>query len=214
MSITTNTPFGLKPVRRLDGGVVGRVNGGFSIVDSYAAAIGLGDPVKRINDWQQNVNMGNAIVSGPEVNIATSASPLLGAFDGCQYQDTQGNFIWSKNWVASVPTLNASGAQAFVYDDPNIVYQIQADAAVAASDIGKFLTITTIGSPNALGISQAVAHVAGLTTTPADGDIKVLNFVVATGPATFANTPSATYPLLEVFLAQSQNNAGQAFPST
>jgi hypothetical protein len=214
MSITTNTPFGIKPIRRFDGGVVGRVNGGYSIVDSYASAIGLGDPVKRINNWQQNVNMGNAIVNGPEINIATSESPMLGGFDGCQYQDTQGNFIWSKNWVASVPTLNTSGAQAFVYDDPEIVYQVQGDAAYAASLIGKFTTLTTIGSPNSLGISQAVAHEAGNTTTIADSDVKILNFVVATGPATFANNTTATYPLLEVVLTQAQNAAGQAYPST
>jgi hypothetical protein len=208
MSISTNTPFGLKPIRRFDGGIFGRVNGGYTIVDSYADTIGLGDPVVRVNGWQSNVNMGSAIINGPEINIGVSEGAILGSFDGCQYQDTQGNFIWSKQWVASTPTLNASGAQAFVYDDSQIVYQVQGGASWAADTVGEYAPIDSIGAPNALGVSTA--YLGSATATLADGDVKVMNFVAAVasgglGAGLGSNGPAAAYPLLEVLLVHPQN---------
>lgn len=177
-----NAPFGLKPVRRLDGGVVGRVNGGYTIANAYASAIGYGDVVQCDDTYQSLQSQGGTQpVAGPNIVIGVSTNRVQGVFAGCSYQDTQGNFIWSKNWIASTATLNSAGAQAEVYDDPSIVYQVQSDGTVLASSVGKFFTFAGNGAPNALGLSTLVLHQSSVTTTIGSSDFKVLNLVQRPG---------------------------------
>lgn len=189
-----NAPFGLKPVRRLDGGVVGRVNGGYTIANAYSSSIGYGDLVKTLDTYQSLTSQGQINVSGPNIALATTGGHPIGVFAGCSYQDTLGNFIWSKNWVASQATLNSAGAQAEVYDDPQIVFQVQSDGTVANTDVGKFATFAGNGAPNAVGVSQLVLHEAGISTSITD--FKILNLVQQPG-----YQAAGLYGKLEVFLA-------------
>lgn len=181
-----NAPFGLKPLSRLDGGVVGRVNN-YSIADAYASAIGYGDLVVLAGTFNANTPY-----PSPNISLGATTNTFRGVFAGCSYQDTLGNFIWSKNWVASTSTLNAVGAQAFVYDDPQIIFQVQALlTSPTSAQLEGFATINYV-APNPLGISQTTATGYINTIT----DLKVLGLTQAPGNAI------ANYALLKVLIAK------------
>lgn len=190
-----NQPFGLRAVRRFDGGVVGRVNGKYTIANAYATTIGFGDVVKTLDTYQSlQAQGGTAPVAGPNIALATTTGHPIGVFEGCQYQDTQGNFIWSKQWIASTATLNSAGAQAIVVDDPNTVFQVQSNGTVANTDVGKFAAYTGNGAPNALGFSTLTLNESTISTTITD--FKIIGLVQKPGYSI-----AGIYGIVEVLLA-------------
>ena len=113
-----NTPFGLRPIRHLGGGTI-RANE-YSIASEYATSIFTGDVVE---------------LTGTGKNVAKAAAQNvdnIGVFAGCRYVDSQGNQQFSQYLPASTA---ATDIVAFVYDDPNIVFEVQGDS-VAEGDIG------------------------------------------------------------------------------
>lgn len=181
-----NAPFGLKPLSRLDGGIVGRVNN-YSIADAYASTIGFGDLVVLAGTFNSNTPY-------PSANIALGATTntFRGVFAGCTYQDTLGNFIFSPKWVASTATLNAVGAQAYVYDDPQIIFKVQALlTSPTSAQLEGFAAINYV-APNSLGISQTTitGYQAGIT------DVKLLGLTQDPGNAI------ANYALVKVLIAK------------
>lgn len=184
-----NSPFGLRPITRYDGGIAGRISGDYTIADQYGSAIGLGDPVARTGLYNN-------------IQIGVSAGHPIGVFAGCRYQDTLGNYIWSPQWLASTKTLGAQGAQAMVFDDPDTVFQIQSDGTLTAANLGGFYTITGIGTPNALGISQAVLHVAGYSASITDLKfIRLANMITQIGAGPVGGPSVQLYNICEVLLA-------------
>jgi hypothetical protein len=56
---------------------------------------------------------------------------LLGSFAGVEYTDLNGRRQYSKFWTSGQQTYPGTYTIAYVWDDPENVYQIQADAAVS-----------------------------------------------------------------------------------
>lgn len=108
----TNSPFGFKPCRRLDGAAWSSCHN-TKKMQLAAGALNRGDMVKRLAD-------GTVAVS------AAAAGPInLGIYVGCHYlQASLGYPIWSNYW----PGAGAGGAyvDAFVIDDPLVVYEVMA----------------------------------------------------------------------------------------
>lgn len=113
-----NTPYGLRPVRHLNGGVV--QTNAYAIASGYNTALYTGDVVEGIADGTiEQAEAGN--------------TDNLGVFAGCRFVDATGKQVFSPYWPASQV---ATDIVAYVYDDPNIVYAIQSDATgVALADI-------------------------------------------------------------------------------
>lgn len=122
--------YGLKPVRHLGGGVI-RTNamGSYSIASGYGTNIFRGDPVKRAAD-------------GTLVRGAASDATTTGVFWGVTYKDTNtGEYKYSPYWPASTV---ATEIAAEIYDDPKIVFQVEADQLVTplvAADIGAYVDL-------------------------------------------------------------------------
>ena len=181
-----NAPFGLKPLSRLDGGIVGRVNN-YSIADQYASTIGFGDLVILAGTFNVNTPY-----PSPNISLGATTNIFRGVFAGCSYQDTLGNFIWSPKWTASTPTLNAVGAQAFVYDDPQIIFKVQALlTSPTSAQLEGFGTLNYV-APNSLGVSQST--ITGYTGTITD--LKLLGLTQDPGNAI------ANYALIKVLIAK------------
>lgn len=121
----TDAAFGLLPVRHLNGNPWNGQTHAYRIASGYATDLLPGDPVKRI--------------SNGTIEQAAAGDILLGVFMGCQYTASNANGINSfdkKYWPASTV---ATDAVAFVCDDPDVIFQIQADddaAAIAVTDEG------------------------------------------------------------------------------
>jgi hypothetical protein len=139
----TSAPFGLRPAFHPSGldRAQALANG---IVSAYANNILKGQPVKY--------------VTGGTIEEVTSTEAFVGAFDGVEWTDTTGRRRVSNYWPA-LTAYQTGSCVAYFYNDPNIVYEIQADGSVAQSSIGDEANFTnlTAGSTTT-GLSQCTMN--------------------------------------------------------
>jgi hypothetical protein len=88
------------------------------------------------------------------IEVAAAGQAFVGAFVGVEFTDTTGRRRVSNYWPANTAYQTGS-CIAYFYNDPNIVYEIQADGTLAQTSIGDQadLSNTTAGS-NVTGLSQ------------------------------------------------------------
>jgi hypothetical protein len=154
------TPYGLRPVGLIGGQSFAGSTRMIPIADGYTTAIFNGDVVLLIADGTVEKDTGTV-----------TATPV-GVFLGCSYTDVDGQFIQRNNWIANTV---ATDAVAYVFDDPDGVFQIQADATVAATAVGANAgLIQTAGST--LNGKSAVALDATVATT-ATLPLRIVGFV-------------------------------------
>ena len=174
-----DAPFGLRPIRRKDGGVVGRV-AEYTIASALAANIGVGSLVKRTG-------------TGRNLTIAVDADVVVGVFAGVKFRDAQGNTRYAPNWVSGTVTFNSEAATAYVYDDPQIVFAVRASAGFTATDEGQFAGIV-VGVPNAVGVATTKLNSADITGTL--DNLKILNV------APFPDNTYGSFAIAEVLIAK------------
>lgn len=157
--------FGFMPYRHLGGGVIRPSER--RIASAYAANIFSGDAVK--------------LVAGGGIEVAAAGARILGIFHGCSWVDSDGTPRYSSYWPASTATLGSVAAKAFVYDDPNMTFQVRSGGTPALADVGLLAD-----------------HVAGTgsTTTGRSGDY--LSGTMATGTASFRILDFVQSPANEV----------------
>lgn len=120
---STSNPYGFKPCGYLYGGTPVMMLTGIpgAISAAYASDMYEFQPVL----WNNGV-----------LNPVTSAADFIGIFAGVQYNPTSGNApIWNNWWTASTPFVTGS-LTAFITQDPNVLYRVQADGAIASTAIG------------------------------------------------------------------------------
>ena len=135
----TSAPFGLRPAFHPSGLDRAQALAG-GIVSAYGSDILKGQPVKY--------------VTAGVIQPAAAGDAFVGAFAGVEWTDTTGRRRVSNYWPASTAYQTGS-CVAYFYNDPNIVYEVQADGSLAQSSIGDEadLSNTTAGS-NVTGLSQ------------------------------------------------------------
>lgn len=128
---TTATPYGLKPIKRVDG-------------MAYAGATDtfLIDP----NGEGTNIFYGSVVIIGADGYIAISTATgadqttnnlggngvgAIGVFVGCEYVNAQGQTIFSQYY----PSGTTGVVKAMVVTDPNVVFQGQLDGVADQSDL-------------------------------------------------------------------------------
>lgn len=142
--------YGLQPVKHAKGGIV-RTNN-FSGVNGY-----------RIAATAPSAFFEGDLVSFSGGNIITdmgSASPgaVVGVFWGAEYVDNASGEV---KFVRSIPsgTVAKDKYKVYVYDDPDIIWKIQADqdtTALTAASVGSNVQI--VASPT----GSAITHKSGL----------------------------------------------------
>jgi hypothetical protein len=153
-----NAPRGFKPVRHLTGGQI-RLSE-YSIASTYGYNIGRGHPVELTG-------------TGTNIQLSAAQNPnTIGVFAGCRYVDAAGKQHFSNMWPAS---MTATNIVALVWDDPNIVYEVQGDS-VAEGDIGTLVDLNAGTTDTVNGLSGAYAVVSGATGTT-DKTLQILRLV-------------------------------------
>ncbi len=145
--------FGMKPVKMIGGAPYTGGTSRYRIAANYDTAIFQGDMVAQVT--------GGTV----EVHADGGTVPIVGVFNGCEYTDpTTGEQKYSNYYPAST---NASDIIAFIIDDPNVVFEIQADSAFPIADLfGNFDIVYTSTGSTVTGISGAELKVAdGATGT-------------------------------------------------
>ena len=145
--------FGMKPVRMIGGAPYTGGQSRYRIAANYGTSIFQGDMVAQVT--------GGTV----EVHADGGTVPVVGVFNGCQYTDpTSGEQVFSNYYPAST---NASDIIAFIIDDPNVVYEVQADDTFPVADLfGNFDIVYTTAGSTLTGISGAELDVTtGATAT-------------------------------------------------
>ena len=174
--------FGMRPSRMIGGGVYTGGQSRYRIAANYGTSIFQGDMVAQVTG------------GGVEVHADGGTVPIVGVFNGCQYTDpTTSEQVYSNYYPAST---NASDIIAFVIDDPNVVYEVQADAAFPVADLfGNFDIVYTSSGSTVTGISGAELEVSTGATT-ATLPIKAID--ISTDPENSAVSSANTNVLVVI----------------
>ena len=160
----TNAPFGLRPAFHPSGLDRAQALAG-GITSGYATQILKGQPVAY---------SASAGVIVPVTANSTNAA-WSGAFAGVQWTDTTGRARVSNYWPANT-AYTAGTCVAYFYNDNNIVYEIQADGAMAQTTIGNeyLFTNVTAGS-STTGLSQATLGASTAVGNATQGQMRVVD---------------------------------------
>ena len=182
---STATPYGLKPVKRVDG-------------MPYAGAVDefLIDPAGEAT----NIFYGQVVIIGSDGYIAISTATgadlttnnlggsgvgAIGVFVGCEFTNAQGQRIWSQYY----PSGTTGDVRAKVITDPNVIFQAQLDgsgaqtvlgnntffAAVQSTSTGSTKTGNSTSALDATVQTAAAAfRIVGFASTPGDAYTDVL----------------------------------------
>ena len=145
--------FGLRPLKMIGGQAFHGGQSRYRIAANYGTNIFQGDMVAQVT--------GGTV----EVHADGGTVPIVGVFNGCRFTDpTSGKETFSNFYPAST---NASDIEAFIIDDPNVIYEIQCDAAFPIADLfGNFDIVYTSSGSTVTGISGAELDVTtGATNT-------------------------------------------------
>lgn len=173
----TAAPFGLRPV----GNLGGTYNGSFRqypILSSESTRICFGDLVK-LTDAGTTTTI--------QKDTGTTAATPIGIFMGCRYTDlSTGQTQFTQVWSGAAHT----NGMVYVMDDPNVLFEIQADGSVNDDDIAANAALVQGTSNATLGISRVSLDISTAATTAAlpirivdfrggfDGDEKGTSFPI------------------------------------
>ena len=145
--------FGLRPYRKLDGTPLVGAQNRYTIASSYATAIFQGDLVIPVTGGNVERYPGN------------TSDAVVGVFNGCFYTDPTTQKPTYKNYYPG--SVAASDITAFVVDDPDAVFLVDADATFARADLFQNYALTTVSGNTKTGISlqQLDVSVSGTDTT-------------------------------------------------
>lgn len=157
---STSSPYGMRPVYHPSGQVT-MVTLQDGIASGLSSDIYMGQPVKMTT-------------SGTITPVTSTSDAFVGVFWGCYYTPPGGlPPVISNYWPANA-TYVAGTCRAFFYNDPAIVYQIQADGSVAQTAIGDQTTLTNLTANNGLGNSLATAS-STLVGVGVQGQLRIMN---------------------------------------
>jgi hypothetical protein len=159
---TTAAPYGMRPVSLIGGQPFAGSTRQIKIASGYAANIFFGDVVKLV------------AAGVVEKDTGTTAATPVGIFMGCSYTDPNLNYkLFSQYWPTGTV---ASDAVAYVCDDPDVVFQIQSDEAVAQTALGANAAIVQTAGSTSVGNSKNAldgSSVAATSTLP----LRIIGFV-------------------------------------
>jgi hypothetical protein len=156
----TSAPFGLRPAYHPSG--LDRAQGLANIIESgYAQDLLKGQAVKL-----DTANTGYIV-------RAAGTDAIYGVFDGVEWTDTTGRRRVSNYWPANTAYQTGS-LIAYIWTDPQVVYEIQANGSIAQTAIGQEFDITSpYAGSSTTGLSQSLMD----TTAASVNTSKVLRVI-------------------------------------
>ena len=138
--------FGLRPYRKLDGTPLVGAQNRYTIASNHTTAIFQGDLVIPTT------------AGGIDRHTANNSTAVIGVFNGCFYTDPTTQKPTFRN---SYPgSIVASDITAFVVDDPDAVFLMDADDTFAKADLFQNYSVSTGGGNTTTGISEVQLDVS------------------------------------------------------
>lgn len=181
----TLMPFGLKPIRHINGKFVPpprQIPGG--IASAYGTNIYFQDPV--------------VMATTGVLQIGGATGDFYGVFAGCYYTASATALMTpSMSWPASQAYLADGSMYAAVWDDPGIIYEIACNGSLAQSSVGDQANLTNITTGvNGLSVAEISSSLAG---NGAQAQLRIVGLSQRPG-----NAWGDTYTVVEVMIAQQQ----------
>jgi hypothetical protein len=151
----TYAPFGLEPVYH-PSGIIRSLNytGAYSATDIFYS----GTPVSF--DEATTAGTSTLVVAS---NTPTAGMRLAGVFAGVEYTDASGRRTVSKWFGPALGT--ASDVVMWIFMDPEIVYEIQANGTLANTKVGQEFNFTAVTSGQIIGNGGLGTSTAALLIT-------------------------------------------------
>lgn len=201
MSYSQNSPFGLKPIGHLQGGSSNiSLSRGSYVIDQVAGVtLNKGDPVIIQPSIASTVagqyyKRGETVITRYNPTVTTQAAgtptaitnnpPLVGVFMGCKYKDGSGQFVEQEYWVSGTPVT--SSVEAVVYDDPDILWELQLSTWFGAGN-NSFYLLPCMQTQDATW-PNTQNGVVGANLTVANSAIIGTNIMLLTGKNTAAGS--------------------------
>ena len=134
--------FGLRPYRKLDGTPLVGAQNRYKIADGYATAIYQGDLVRPLTDGTVVRSVGN------------TSYAVVGVFNGCFYNDPTTQKPTYSNYYPGGITPTQGQITAFVVDDPDAVFLVNADAVFAQANLFGNYSLSVANGSTKTGISE------------------------------------------------------------
>ena len=131
--------FGLRPYRKLDGTPLVGAQNRYTIASGYATAIFQGDMVIPVTGGNVERYPGN------------TSTAVVGVFNGVFYTDPTTQKPTFKNYYPG--GVAASDITAFVVDDPDAVFLVDADDTFARADLFQNYSLTAVSGNTKTGNS-------------------------------------------------------------
>jgi len=130
----TDAPFGLRPIRHRNGAPYNGAFNHYYVASSYATALFVGDPVVKTgtsNTAEVSAPGAGKFNAGtlPEVNKATAG-------DGNAITGVIVGFAPDPNGLERTYNVASTERVVYVCDDPDVVFEIQADGVIAPAQVG------------------------------------------------------------------------------
>jgi|TARA_R100000808_G_scaffold9154_1_gene25340 hypothetical protein len=169
------TPYGLKPVNLIGGQPYAGSTRQIKIASGYGTNIFNGSVV--------------SIVAGGTIEIVTTngdnstgfPAGTIGIFVGCRYTDpSTSQLTFNQYWPTGTV---ASDAMAYIVDDPDVVFQIQADGAVTQADLGQNTHLAAVQSTStgSTTTGNSTSAATSTTNTTSGWAFRIVDFVDAPG---------------------------------
>ena len=138
--------YGLRPYRKLDGTPLVGAQNRYTIASNHTTAIFQGDLVIPLT-------AGNI-----DRHTANNSAAVIGVFNGCFYTDpTTQKPTFSNSYPGAIVACDIT---AFVVDDPDAVFLMDADAAFTRADLYQNYSVTTGSGNTTTGISEVQLDVS------------------------------------------------------
>jgi len=172
---STASPYGLKAVNHIGGTPYAGSTRLLPIASGYATNIFNGSIVSIVAAGTVEI----VVTTGNGGAGAAGAFPAgtIGVFVGCTYSDpVTGNLTFSQYWPSGTV---ASDAQAYIVDDPDVVFMAQADAAVTAVDLGQNTHLAAVQATDtgSTTTGNSTSAVTATTNTTAAFAFRIVDFV-------------------------------------
>ena len=156
------TPYGARPVGTLSasGSFTGKVRH-YSIASGYGTAIFYGDFVKLV------------AAGTVEKDTGTTSLTPVGIFLGVSYTDPNtSQKTFSQFYPASTA---ADDISAYVLDDPNVLFEMQADGSAAVTNIGNNVAVVQTAGSTSIGTSKNAIDISTAATTTATLPVRIVD---------------------------------------
>lgn len=173
----TASPYGLRPVNRVDGLPYAGATQEFLINPAGVATNIFNGSIVAVN-----ADGYVELMTATGADATTNAFPAgtIGVFVGCEYINAQGQVINSQFY----PSGTTGVVKAFVVTDPNVVFQAQLDGAGAQAILGANTFLAAVQSTSTGSTRTGNSTVAlDATVQTAAAAFRVVGFASAPGEA-------------------------------